>query len=158
MMCRLLLSFVVAGALSVTPSMAAGHDDPAANGTGLRSAVATADVAASATPAPAWAVDRPASRPLALSTLYASYAGLAAMDVLSTRRALKAGAYEQNPLVRPAAGNSAALWAIKGASAAGSMYFAERMWKKNRAGAVVLMAVLNGISGAVVARNLRHGR
>lgn len=158
MICRLLLSTVVAGVLSVSPAAAAsGHDDPTPHGQGLRAAIASAP-AGPAAPVPAWAVDRAESRPLALSTLYASYAGLAVMDVVSTQRALAAGASEQNPLVRPAAGNSAAMWAIKGASAAGTMFFAERVWKKNRTGAIVLMAVLNGISGAVVARNLSHGR
>jgi hypothetical protein len=48
--------------------------------------------------------------------------------------------------------------AVKAASTAASIYFAERAWKKNRRGTIVLMAIVNGAAAAVVARNLRNAR
>ncbi len=48
--------------------------------------------------------------------------------------------------------------AIKALSTAGTIYFAERAWKKNRKGAVILMAVINGVTAAVAARNIRNAR
>ena len=40
--------------------------------------------------------------------------------------------------------------------AAGTIYVGERTWKKHRTGAIVLMAILNGVSAAVGAHNARH--
>jgi hypothetical protein len=48
--------------------------------------------------------------------------------------------------------------AVKAVSTAASIYFAERAWKKNRKGAIVLMAAINGVTAAVVAHNLRPAR
>jgi hypothetical protein len=97
-------------------------------------------------------------RPSALPVLYGSLGALQALDVYSTRRALRAGAREANPLLASAAGSSGTMLAVKAVSTATSIYFAERAWKKNRKGAVVLMAVINGVTAAVVARNFRHAR
>jgi hypothetical protein len=105
---------------------------------------------------PVWARDSVEKRPVALSALYGSYAALQVLDVVSTRRALSRGAYEGNPVVG-AAGNARAL-IVKAAGASASIYFAERMWKKNRVGAIVTMALVNGISTAVVAHNARLAR
>jgi hypothetical protein len=46
--------------------------------------------------------------------------------------------------------------AMKAASSVGTVYIAEKMWKKHRAGAIVLMAAMNGVSAAVVAHNNRN--
>jgi hypothetical protein len=105
---------------------------------------------------PAWTVDRPLQRPAALPALYASYVGLQAMDLYTTRKALAAGATESNPMMR--SGNTGAAIAIKAATGAATIYFAERAWKKNRVGAIVLMAALNGVTAAVVARNAHNAR
>ena len=48
--------------------------------------------------------------------------------------------------------------AVKALSTVGSIYFAERVWKKNRKGAVVLMVALNAVSTAVVIHNARNVR
>jgi hypothetical protein len=56
-------------------------------------------------------------------------------------------------MMRGVAGNSAKLWAVKAASTAGSIWLAERMWKTNRVGAIVMMVVSNGLSASVAARN-----
>ena len=105
-----------------------------------------------------WMFDRKASRPAAVTVMYGTLGALQALDVYSTRRALNGGGTEVNPLVQPAAGSAAALSAVKAVSTATSIYFAERAWKKNRRGAVVLMAIVNGVTAAVVAKNLRNAR
>ena len=97
-------------------------------------------------------------RPAALPALYASLAALQVADVYSTRRALNAGAREANPLLEPVAGNSGAMLAVKAASAAGAIFFTERAWKKNRKGAILLIAAINGVTAAVVANNLKNAK
>jgi Domain of unknown function (DUF5658) len=102
--------------------------------------------------------DRSSSRPGALLGMYASLGVLQGLDLYSTRRAINAGAQELNPVVGKAAKNTAAMLAVKALSTAGSIYFTERAWKKNRKGAVVLMAIVNGVTAAVVAHNLKNAR
>lgn len=113
-----------------------------------------------ATPAvpEAWMVDRPETRPSVLPAMYAALGALQAFDVYSTKRALGAGANEANPLMRRSAGNSGAMLAVKALSTAGTIYFTERVWKKNRKGAVVLMAAINGVTAAIAMRNVRNAR
>ncbi len=105
---------------------------------------------------PAWAADRVDRRPAMLPALYGTYAALQTLDIYSTRRALAAGAAEANPLLR--SGSTARTMAIKGAAGAATVFFAERAWKKNRAGAIVLMAILNGTTAAIVAHNAHNAR
>jgi hypothetical protein len=106
----------------------------------------------------AWMLDRPEVRPAALPALYATLGALQAFDVYSTRRALSVGAREANPLMRAPVGNSGAMLAVKALSTAGTIFFTERAWKKNRKGALILMAAINGVHVAMVARNLSHAR
>lgn len=105
-----------------------------------------------------WQVDTPRTRPAALPVMYAAFGALQAADIYSTRRALGANAYEANPIMRNASHNAGAMLAVKALSTAGTIYFTERAWKKNRKGALVLMAVINGVSAAITARNLRNAR
>ena len=129
--------------LSATPAAAADRDH----------------AEAAATPAlPSWAVERIQRRPSLLPALYASYGALQVADLVTTVRALDGGAREVNPLMKPAVGNRTVMFALKSASAAGAIYLSERMWKKNRVGAIVLMAAVNGVTAAVVAHNMRTGR
>jgi hypothetical protein len=109
-------------------------------------------------PLPPWMRDVAEKRPAALPVLYGALGTLQALDVYSTRRALGAGAIEANPLMRGPAGNTNAMLAIKAVSTTASIYFAERAWKKNRKGAVILMVIANGVTAGVVARNLRNAR
>jgi hypothetical protein len=60
--------------------------------------------------------------------------------------------------MRKASASSGAMVAMKAASTAGAIFFTERAWKKNRKGAVVLMAIVNGVTAAVVANNMSHAR
>jgi hypothetical protein len=106
----------------------------------------------------AWMFDRKVSRPASVKVLYGTLGVLQALDVYSTQRALANGGSEINPIVNRASGNQAAMIAVKAVSTATSIYFAERAWKKNKKGAVVLMAIVNGVTAAVVARNLRNAR
>ena len=78
-----------------------------------------------------------------------------AFDVWTTTRAVSAGARETNPAVAPFAGNRLALTSIKVATTTATIYFADRLWRRNRTGAVLVMAALNGVSAWVVTQNAR---
>lgn len=162
--------FLTASTLALTLSMTAGAADPAlsANLRVLEGAVKPAVLTAAAhsavpassdpfRPAPAWMADGPA-RPKGLTPMYATLGVLQALDIYSTRRAIAAGSGEVNPVMRDASQSSAGMMAVKALSTAGSIYFAERAWKKNRKGAMILMAAINGVTAAVVANNLRNAR
>lgn len=95
------------------------------------------------------------SRPALLPALYAATVALQALDAHSTITGLRRGAVEANPLMSGIAGNSTALLAVKASAAAGTIYFAEKLWKRNRVAAVVLMAAVNGVTAAVVAHNYK---
>ena len=110
------------------------------------------------TPAETWMFDRPQRRPSALPVMYAALGALQALDVYSTQRATGAGASEANPLMKQAAGSSATMVAAKALSAAGTIYFTERAWKKNRKGAVIMMAIVNGAMAAITARNFKNAQ
>ena len=99
---------------------------------------------------------RTPKRPTLLPALYGTFATLQVMDVISTKKALSAGGYEANPLMRR--GNIGTTIAIKAASATAAVYLVEKIWKKNRVGAIVVMAALNGAGAAVVAHNNRIAR
>ena len=98
------------------------------------------------------------SRPAALPALYASLSAMHVWDVYSTRSALNAGAREANPAATRLAGNPASLLGLKAATTASTIFFAERMWKKNRAGAIVMLAAINGATAAVSVHNMRNAR
>ena len=123
---------------------------------GISEAIPPADAGSSGIPttAVASAFRQKAARPTALLPLYAGFATLQALDYASTTRALAGGnAREANPMIGGIVGNRAAFVAVKAAAAAGVIYAGEKMWKKNRVGAVIFVAALNGAMGAVVARN-----
>jgi hypothetical protein len=103
---------------------------------------------------PIWAMPRTEKRPAALTALYGSYAALQVADVVTTRRAIAAGAREQNPLM--GSGGTGQMIAIKAAAGASTIFFVERLWKKNKVGAVVVMAALNGATAAIAMRNARN--
>lgn len=105
-----------------------------------------------------WLRDREPKRPAALVGLYSSLVALNALDVYSTTRALDNGARELNPLVVSTSDQLGTSLAIKAATTATSIYFAEKLWKKNRAAAILTMVVVNAGTAAVVARNFRNAR
>jgi hypothetical protein len=124
-------------------------------------ATSTANAAESATPVPVIArverYDGP-RRPTVLPALYASSAVLQALDAHSTMKAISAGAHEANPFMKGAASNSGALIAVKAGVVGASIYLCEKMWKRNPAGAIAVMAAINGVSAVVVAHNYKVAR
>jgi hypothetical protein len=53
------------------------------------------------------------------------------------------------------AGNRGALLAVKVGAAAGTIYFAEKLWRRNRVAAIALMVAVNGVNAAIVAHNYK---
>jgi len=97
-----------------------------------------------------------AERPTALVPLYVSFAGLEALDIQSTYRALRTpGARESNPVARTMVDSPAALTALKVATTASFVLATERMWKKHRVAAVVFAAAGNAAMAAIVAHNYK---
>jgi len=97
-------------------------------------------------------------RPVALPALYATLGAMQAWDLYSTSAALTAGAKEANPTASPFAGSPSSLIGLKAATTASTIFFAERMWKKNKVGAVVMMVAINGATAAVSMHNMRNAR
>lgn len=169
--CSMLLALTISGpvtgatpratATPFTDTVVVTAGAPAIPPATLRKAVLTTAVPEDRVPEDrvpdAWTLDRRETRPALLPALYASLAALQVYDVYSTRRALGAGAHEGNPLMRKA-GNSGAMLAVKALSTAGTIYFTERAWKKNRKGALIMMAALNGATAMIAARNLRNAK
>ena len=108
-------------------------------------------------PDPAWLESRP-RRPTALPPLYLSLGALQALDTYTTYRVLQTGGTELNPVVRNVTGNFAAILGVKAAATAGTVYFAERAWKKHRRGAVILMVAINAVTAAAAANNMKNVR
>jgi hypothetical protein len=99
-----------------------------------------------------------AQRPAILPGLYVSLAAMQAWDIYSTRAALQAGAREANPLSRASTRHTASLVGLKAVTTASSIFFAERMWKKSRVGAVVMLVAINGATAAVSMHNMRNAK
>jgi hypothetical protein len=93
-------------------------------------------------------------RPLVLPALYGTSVALQAFDVYSTMSALKAGAVEQNPLMKGVVRNPAAFVAVKASVTVASVAAAEKLWRGNhRVGAIGLMIASNAMMGFVAAHN-----
>jgi Domain of unknown function (DUF5658) len=97
-------------------------------------------------------------RPAALIPLYASFVTLEALDIHSTRSALARGAVEANPAMRGLTGSSLGMVTVKAAGTAGLIFASEKMWRKNKAAAVVLMIATNSAMAWVVEHNYRIAR
>ena len=93
------------------------------------------------------------TRPAVLPTLYTSLAALQFYDGYSTLYGQSRGAREANPTMRWMADSPARLWTVKAATTAVSIAIAERMWKRNRVGAIVTMAAVNGVAAVVAVHN-----
>jgi hypothetical protein len=98
----------------------------------------------------------PAVRPAALAPLYVSFGLLQALDTHSTLSAVGDGHGEANPAMKGLVNQPAAFIAAKIGATAATVYVAERLWRRHRVAAVVLMVAVNGAYGAVVASN--YGR
>jgi hypothetical protein len=95
-------------------------------------------------------------RPMLLPAMYAAQIALQALDAHSTSTAISKGAHEANPLMKGVVGNQGAMLAVKAGVAAGSIFLAEKMWRRgSRAGAIATMLIVNGVTAAVVANNYK---
>jgi len=92
-------------------------------------------------------------RPLLLPVLYVTLGALQGMDYYTTQKGLGLGAHETNAIVRNS--TKGTFLAMKAGSTAVTILIAEKMWKKNKAGAIALMLATNVVYGAVVANNTR---
>ena len=97
-------------------------------------------------------------RPALLPALYVTLGAMQAWDVYSTRAAIAAGAREANPTATPFSGNAGSLLGLKAATTASTIFFAERMWKKNKVGAIVMLVAINGATAAVSMHNMRNAK
>jgi len=97
-------------------------------------------------------------RPRALMPLYVSFASLQVLDTHATKSALARGAVEANPVMRGFTGSSAGMLAVKAAGTAGVVWASERMWRRNKAAAVVFLVAANSAMGWVVQHNYRAAR
>lgn len=115
--------------------------------------------AQAADPAPVVVLEERRDSRGALVPLYVSFAALQALDVHSTLTALgRPGTREANPLMAGVVDRPAAFMAVKAGAGAGIIYLAEKLRKRSRAGAMVMMAALNSVYAAVVAHNYRAGK
>jgi hypothetical protein len=120
-------------------------------------AIAAAVRAEATQPPPVLMREEP--RPPVLVPLYLSLAALHVADTVATVQAVREhDAREMNPAMRPFAGDHAALLLIKSASMAGTVFAVEKLWKRNRAAAIITMIGINAAYAAVVSNNLRAVR
>jgi Domain of unknown function (DUF5658) len=103
---------------------------------------------------------RPNGTPLtpALTSLYVSFVTLQVLDAHSTLSAVRHGAREMNPLVATFADRPAALVALKAGTAAGVLYMTERVRRRSRVGALLMMVAFNSAYATVVANNYSIAR
>jgi hypothetical protein len=97
-------------------------------------------------------------RPAVLPILYLSFALLQGLDAHSTLAAVGAGGREVNPAVKGLVDQPAFFVGAKVAATAGTVYLTERLWKKHRVAAIVLMVAVNATYAAIVAHNYRGRR
>ena len=157
--CRYLPLLAIVALVGLPRAEQEPSQEPAALQSSLRDAITlAADTAAQLPPAPDLTAQRP-RRPGSLPALYGAFVGLQALDVHSTRSGIESGrAREANPLLKNVARNSAGLIAVKAASTAGLIIGTEKLWKKHRVAAVVVMAAVNAATAYVVVHNYRQLR
>lgn len=98
-------------------------------------------------------IGRP-QRPWPLPALYGSSVFLQSYDASLTLSALKKGATEVNPILRPFSDDPVAFIAVKAGLTAASFVGAERLWKDNhRASAVAFMVLSNAMMVVITAHN-----
>jgi uncharacterized protein DUF5658 len=157
---RFAYSFVVFGLLvGVAPTATAQESGSVAASTS--STLSSGAVAAGATAAqPALLLTHvQQKRPAAMVPLYGGFAAMQALDYVTTTRALSSGAgSEANPLMAPVAGNPAAFLALKAGSVVGVVWAGEKLWKKNRVGAVVFMVAMDSAMATIAAHNYSIAR
>jgi hypothetical protein len=85
--------------------------------------------------------------------MYGGLLALQGLDVHSTLRAIDAGHYEQNPLMRWTVSHPAAFISMKAAASAATIYLAERIRKQHPKRALLFMAAVNSAYALIVVHN-----
>jgi hypothetical protein len=93
-----------------------------------------------------------------LPVLFGTYAALQVLDVKSTTAAVRNGAVEANPMVGSMSQSTGQFLAYKAATTAVTYAVVKTIEKKSKKAAVVTMVVLNGVTAAVVANNVKNAR
>ena len=89
----------------------------------------------------------------AIRTLFGSYVALQGADVYSTAAARRSGGREINPVMD---GNLGQVLAVKAVTGLTTYYAVNKMARNNRKAAIVTLAILNGVTAAVVVHNLKN--
>ena len=97
-------------------------------------------------------------RPAILPALYVALGAVQAWDVYSTRAALAVGAREANPSAAAFTQSAGSMLGLKAATTVSTIFFAERMWRKNKVGAVVMLVAINSATAAVSMHNTRNAK
>jgi hypothetical protein len=107
-------------------------------------------------------VERQAKAPVAApggsglpAALSMSFVALQVLDVHSTLRAIDRGARESNGLMAPFVDQPAAFMAVKAGTAAAILYMSDRVSRRSRVGAIVMMAAFTSAYATVVTNNYR---
>jgi hypothetical protein len=91
-------------------------------------------------------------------SLYATTATMQALDVHSTIRAIDRGAVEANPLMGGLVNNRPAFIATKAAVAAGTIFAAREVAKKNKVAAAITLIAINSAYAYVAHHNYKLAR
>lgn len=97
------------------------------------------------------------SPPRSTLALYASFAALQALDMHSTHRALAQGGREANPIVA-SVGSPMLMIGLKAGATTGIIFLSEKLRKRNRVAAMLVMVALNSTYAVVVSNNYAIGR
>lgn len=88
-----------------------------------------------------------------LVSLYVATGLTQALDIHSTIKAIDRGGVETNPMLSGITGNKPAFIALKGAVAAGSIYAARKLARKNKVAAIATLVAINAAYGFVAHHN-----
>jgi hypothetical protein len=116
--------------------------------------IAVQALAADTVPQPTEAEKRPA----VLVPLYVGFTALQVLDAHSTLTAVTTGANEANPMMQGAVGNPTAMLAAKAAATTAVVMLSEKLWRHNRAAAVLTMIGLNSAYAVIAAHNYYASR
>ena len=143
---------LTAGMFLSTSSQLAAQEQPIAAAAGSAESLHAVSVAPSLTPPAS------AKRPSILIPLYVSFGVMQALDLHSTQLALAGGGREANPLMGGVVGSPVAMTALKVGTTAGIIFLSEKVRKRNRVAAVVMMVTMNSAYAMVVSHNYSLAR
>ena len=95
---------------------------------------------------------------IVMHALYGSAVVVHGLDAHSTFAALDAGAIEVNPVLEPLTRHRAPFIAFKAGVAAGTIYAAHHMAKRNKVAAALTLLAVNSVYAVIAANNYRVAR